>query len=200
MRRIPTLFIRDHTTGLVTPEYNPACEWVLEGKGMPTRMYDGTACMIHDGHLYKRYVLTTYGPTPPSFIPAQRKPDPVTGELPGWIPVGDGPEDQDHREAFQWLLSFTKPGDPVASILEGRTYELIGPNIQGNPEHYRNHVLIPHGVSVLNKREIPTTYEGLKEYFAVHNIEGIVWWRNHDENCRQVKIKGTDFGLRRGER
>jgi len=48
-----------------------------------------------------------------------------TGKEVGWVPAGDGPEDQWHREAFE----------PQLGLPDG-TYELVGPSIQGNAEHY----------------------------------------------------------------
>lgn len=63
-------------------------------------------------------------------------PDPITGHWPGWILVGDGPEDRWHREAF------------TGKEQDG-TYELCGPKVQGNPERFERHVLVPHGKEVL---------------------------------------------------
>lgn len=42
MKKIKTLFVRDHTTKLVTPEPTPGTEAVFEGRCRPTFKWDGT--------------------------------------------------------------------------------------------------------------------------------------------------------------
>lgn len=180
MKKIISLFQRNYDGDrLVRNEIVPGAEWVVAGEGIATRKFDGTCCMVRDGKLYKRYDAKK-GKTPPSnFEPAQDY-DEVTGHMPGWVPVGDGPEDRWHREAF---------GD--GSSYEG-TCELIGPKVQGNPEQAINHILVPHGNFVLPGA--PRNYEGLRLYFQNNDIEGIVW---HHPDGRMVKIKAKDFGIKR---
>lgn len=100
MRKIVSLFKRDYEgTRLVYDEVVPGAEWVLTGEGVATRKFDGTCCMVQTGRLYRRFDATV-GKTPPvGFLPAQ-EPDAATGHWPGWMLVGDGPEDRWHREAF----------------------------------------------------------------------------------------------------
>lgn len=187
MRKIPTLFQRNYETDrLARDEVTPGCEWVLDGYGIPTRKWDGTSCLYRDGVLYRRYDAKV-GRTPPAgFEPAQEEADSVTGHLPGWLPVGDGPEDRWHREAME--------GDSGALITG--TYELIGPKIQGNPEKRERHMLVPHGAFIL--LDVPRTFEGLRAYLEVEDIEGIVWWQNlMDRDCPKVKLKKKDFGFKR---
>jgi hypothetical protein len=185
MKKIPSLFKRDYDgTRLVYDAVVEGCEWVATGEGVATRKYDGTACMVRDGKLYRRYDAKA-GRTPPlNFIPAEEAPDPVTGHWPGWVPVGDRPEDRWHREAYN--LSDEPDG----------TYELVGPRVQDNPEGYAVHVLIRHGVERLP--DAPRDFDGLRAYLAEHDIEGIVWWRDlSDPNCDKVKIKAKDFAIKR---
>jgi hypothetical protein len=188
MRKIISLFRRNYDGDrLVRDEVVPGAEWVLNGEGVATRKWDGTCCLVRDGQLYKRYDAK-HGKTPPAgFEPAQPEPDPVTGHWPGWLPVGDGPEDRWHREAFNNRLVISTDG----------TYELLGPRVQGNAERVRDsHVLVPHGREILNNA--PRDFAGLYAYLAVKDIEGIVWWRNFDDpDCDKVKIKTKDFGLKR---
>jgi len=181
MKKIISLFQRNYDGDrLVRDEVVPGAEWVIAGEGVPTRKMDGTCCMVRDGKLYKRYDAKK-GKTPPAnFEPAQDY-DEVTGHMPGWVPVGDGPEDRWHREAF------------TNSLPDG-TYELLGPKVQGNPEGYSTHVLQRHGAEVLAE-DTPRTFDVLRKYFEVADIEGIVW---HHPDGRMVKIKKKDFGLRRG--
>jgi hypothetical protein len=105
MKKIISLFQRDRDGGrLVRNEVTPGAEWVLEGEGVATKKWDGTACLIKDGKLYKRYDAKN-GKTPPEgFIPAQ-EPDEKTGHWPGWLEVGNGPEDAWHRNAFDVLVA-----------------------------------------------------------------------------------------------
>lgn len=178
MKKIISLFQRNYDGDrLVRDEVVPGAEWVLSGEGVPTRKFDGTCCMVKAGILYKRYDCKEGTSPPLGFMPAQ-DPDPVTKHWPGWLPVGSGPQDQYHREAFH--------GDEA----EG-TYELCGPKVQGNPEKFETHVLIAHGKDILIA---PRTFETLKSFLSVNDIEGIVW---HHEDGRMVKIKKKDFGIKR---
>lgn len=190
MKKIISLFQRNYDTDrLVRDEVVPGAEWVIDGEGIATRKFNGTCCMYRDGKLFKRYDAKR-GKTPPvNFEPAQDY-DPVTGHMPGWIPVGDGPEDTWHREAHdsaaKTIIGVTGP-----IITPDGTYELCGPKVQGNPDNFPCHVLIKHGAIVLGA---PRDFNGLREYLAFMSIEGIVW---HHPDGRMVKIKTKDFGLKR---
>ena len=185
MKKIITLFERNRGDWLVSSDVVPGAEWVIEGKGVATRKYDGTCCMVRDGVVYKRHEVKK-GKTPPEGFEPACEVDPVTGKQQGWIAIGDGPEDQWHRQASR--------RDPLGRRIRDGTYELCGPKIQGNPEPEKpdSHWLIPHGHTVLEPA--PRTFEELRTYFAEHDIEGIVW---HHPDGRMVKIKGRDFGINR---
>ena len=175
MKKIISLYQRNYDGDrLVRDELVPGAEWVPAGEGIATRKFDGTCCMVRGGVLYKRYDAKQ-GKTPPAGFEAAQDPDPKTGHWPGWLPVGDGPDDRWHREAV-------KPGLPDG------TYELVGPKIQGNPEGYQVHELVPHGVETLY--DAPRTFAALKDYLIARSIEGIVW---HHPDGRMVKIKRKDF-------
>jgi len=178
MKKIPSLFKRDYKgTRLVYDEVVEGSEWVINGEGIATRKWDGTACLIQDGKYYKRYDVKKGRTVPPDFMQAQ-EPDTVTGHWPGWVPVSDvAPEDKYHREA--WIFRY-----------EDGTYELCGPKVQGNPEGLDGHRLIRHGADVIE--DVPLTFDGLREWFAGQDIEGIVW---HRGNGDMVKMKKKDFGL-----
>lgn len=192
MKKIPSLFARNYETDrLVRDEVVPGSEWVLEGEGVATRKWDGTSCLVRDGKLFRRYDAKK-GRTPPDrWEPAEPAPNEHTGHWPGWLPVGDGPEDRWHREALADAVAIY--GAP-SEIPDG-TYELCGPKVQGNPENFDRHVLVPHGLWGI--RGDPRTFEDIREFLATHDVEGIVWW--HPDG-RKVKIKARDFGLKRGER
>jgi hypothetical protein len=134
--------------------------------------------MVRAGLLYKRYDAKKGKAPPPGFEPCG-EPDERTGHNPGWLLVGDGPEDKWHREA----------GSKTRVLSDG-TYELCGEKFQGNPEKISGHVFIRHGSEVLEN--VPRDYDGLKSYFSEHVIEGVVW---HHSDGRMAKIKRSDFGF-----
>lgn len=181
MKKIISLFQRNYEGDrLVRDEITPGAEWVIAGEGVATRKFDGTCCMVKDGALYKRYDAKK-GKTPPSgFIPAQ-DPDATTGHWPGWLAVGEGPEDQYHREAWR------RP-----EVYSDGTYELVGPKINGNAEECGYHVLVRHGEHVFH--DAPRDFDGLKGFLMLEPVEGLVW---HHQDGRMVKIKAKDFGIKR---
>lgn len=183
MKKIISLFQRNYTTdNLVRDEITPGAEWVVDGEGVATIKWDGTCCLIRGGKLFKRYDAK-HGKKPPAdFEPAQ-EPDPKTGHWPGWVPVGDGPNDQWHRQAF------APHADGVVTLEDG-TYELVGPKIGINPHQLQSHIFIRHGIA---KADAPRTFAELKAWFATQDIEGLVW---HHPDGRMVKIKKRDFGLK----
>lgn len=189
MQKIISLFQRNYDGDrMVRNEVTPGAEWVTNGEGTATRKWDGTCCMIKGGELYKRYDAKK-GKTPPEgFIPAQDA-DPVTGHWPGWLKVGDGPEDKWFREGLAWMDKYN------IKKLDG-TYELIGPAINGNREAFITHRIIPHGDNLddgIDYENAPRTFDELKSWFAGLHIEGIVW---HHPDGRMVKIKKKDFGYK----
>jgi hypothetical protein len=182
MNKIVSLFARNYDGDrLVRDEVVPGAEWVLAGEGRPTVKYDGTACMVRDGVLYKRYDRKGGKSAPDGWVAAEDAPNEHTGHWPGWVPVGDGPDDQWHRQAF---------ADPPDGWQDG-TYELLGPKVQGNPYTMGSHVLAPHGLDTL--QDDPRTFDAIRDYLTAVPIEGIVW---HHPDGRMVKIKARDFGLR----
>lgn len=182
MRKIPSLYERNHDGDrLVRDEIVPGSEWVLSGEGVATRKWDGTCCLIRDGKLYKRYDAKPGRTPPPDFEPAMDA-DPITGHQTGWVPVTERPEDRWHREAF----------GVVPHVPDG-TYELCGPRVNGNPEGFAEHVLVPHGVELVDV-PTPIAFGSLRGFLADQPIEGIVW---HHPDGSMVKIKTRDFGLKR---
>ena len=180
MKKIISLFQRNiDTDRLVRNEIVPGAEWVIEGSGVATRKFDGTCCLVRDGKLYRRYDAKKGRRPPAGFEPAQA-PDFKTGHWPGWLPVTDTPQDKYHWEAFH------------GKQFDNGTYELCGPKIHGNPEKLSELVLVRHGADFLP--DCPRDFDGLKDYFQVQDIEGVVW---HHNDGRMVKIKGKDFGIRR---
>lgn len=189
MKKIPTVFERDWNgdRSRVVNQVHAACEWVLAGEGVATQKLDGTCCMIRGGKLYKRRELKPTDNAPEGFELSGK--DDETGKIVGWMPVGDGPDDRYHREAFAEITS-QGPG-----YYPDGTYELIGPKIQGNPEGRDSHYLFPHGVII--KDGAPRTFDGLREWLVGADMEGLVF---HHPDGRMAKIKLRDFGLKRAAR
>lgn len=190
MKKIPTVFERDWDgdRSRVIDKVHAGCEWVLAGEGIATRKLDGTCCMVRANKLYKRREFRKGESVPSDF--EQTGHDEETGKTVGWVPVGYGPDDRWHREAFGRCPSFAGPGD---SGWPDGSYELIGPKVQGNPENWRDHQLVRHGS--VEVHIVPRTFDGLKEWLANKDMEGIVF---HHPDGRMAKIKLRDFGLRRG--
>lgn len=102
MKKIPSIFQRDweDDPDKLLPIPMPECDWVFKNEGVATRKWDGTACMIKDFVLYKRFDAKKGQPAPPGGIACQ-EPDPITGHHPYWIPVDfNQPENWMHTTAF----------------------------------------------------------------------------------------------------
>lgn len=178
MKKIPSLFKRDYEGNRqIYNEVVEGCQWVLNGEGTPTIKYDGTACMVRDYILYKRYDVKGNRKPPDGWEPCEPAPNEHTGHWPGWVPVSDGSEDQWFREAFTGT--------------EGNgTYELVGPKVQGNPYGLIYHYLWRHGDKIIEGD--PRTFEDIRSFLDEMWMEGIVW---HHPDGRMAKIKRRDFGL-----
>lgn len=187
MKKIPTLFVRPEGGKLVIPEVREGCEWVLAGEGIATLKWDGSCCAVRNGVLYRRYIAKV-APSPEEaatvgFVPVND--DGKEGHRHGWIPVGNSPNDQYHREAWANRGNYVLDQD--------WTYELVGPKVQGNPYGLEKHVLYPHGLCPVNA---PHTFDELKDWLMEYHHEGVVWWRDvRSPDSDKVKIKRRDFGL-----
>ena len=184
MRKIPNVFVRDFDGDprRVTPAVEPVSAWALAGEGVATRKWDGTAVLWRDGRLWRRYDAKRGKKPPADFVPAQ-EPDEKTGHHPGWIPVGNGPEDA-------WIVEASM-NDESANMVDGQTYEACGPKINGNPENLPQHILIRHGGVEIKARL--ADYDSVREFLMLGGpMEGIVW---HHPDGRMAKVKRRDFGL-----
>lgn len=200
MQKINVLFRKQYTDriGMIYNEVHRGSEWVLHGEGVATVKFDGSCCLIRDGKLYKRFdrklskhasqlrkkgqqgpwKLEDFKDCPEGWEPCEKDPNQYTGHWPGWLPVGNGPEDQYHREAFENGHHF---GDG--------TYELVGPKVQRNLYKLARHELWRHGSEEVN---VPRNFEGVREWLSEHSLEGLVF---HHPDGRKAKIRRKDFGL-----
>jgi hypothetical protein len=189
---MPCLFQRDFTNRkrpVLLRDVTPGCEWVLAGEGTASVKWDGTACMVQDHKLFRRYDCK-HGKTPPEgFVPCG-DPDSVTGHWPGWIPIDDGPECKWHREALLGIYASDGTRFRPSQVLPNGTYELCGPRVQGNPQQLPEHELVPHGQDVIRP---PRDWDGLRGYLERNrSLEGIVW--AHPDG-RMAKLRRDDFGF-----
>lgn len=182
MKKIPCVFEREflgsHDVMLLTT-VTPGCEWVLDGEGIPTRKYDGTAVAIIGGQLYARLDCKRGKRPPAGAIPCS-DPDAITGHWPHWV-IADRPEDRWIREAYENSAAHTN-GDG--------TYEAIGPKINGNHDNEPEHILVRHGVDILPLPD--RSWDGIREFLSQWAIEGIVF---HHPDGRMAKIRRHDYGF-----
>lgn len=182
MKKIPSVFVRNYGGDeLLRDEVLAECAWVVLGEGRASRKWDGTACMVRNGKLHKRYDAKRGKTPPPGFEACEAAPNEHTGHFPGWLAVGEGPEDKYFRETWTAL---------PAPLPDG-TYELIGPKINTNHERVAEHRFERHGAQVL--ADCPRTFEGLRAYLAEREIEGVVF--AHEDGLRMAKIKARDLGI-----
>lgn len=182
MKKIPTLFEREfanHKVVGISDKVTPGMEWVFEGKGEATVKYDGTCCAIIDGKFYKRYDAKR-GKIPPEGAIPCCDPDPITGHHPHWLLVDESQPDS------KWHI---KAREAMPGNLPDGTYEAIGPHFQSNPHNMCCDQLIPHGKDWIT---VERSFEGIREYLRLHAIEGIVFWKDGEPQC---KIKRSDFGF-----
>lgn len=187
MIKISTLFKKDpNDLGKVINELNPENDWVFNEDTTATRKYDGTACAIINGELYKRYDVKKGKQVPDGAIACQ-EPDAITGHWPHWVKCNrDDKADKYHFEAFDKRVA-------TDSAFES-TYELIGPKINGNREKETEHWLIYHGADLID--DLILSFEDIREYLFYNDIEGIVFHSN-DGTGRMCKIRKSDFGIKR---
>lgn len=183
MKKISTLYKKNpDNLSLVINEVNPENEWVFTDEGVrSTRKYDGTACAIIGGRIYKRYDVKKGRQVPDGAIPCQ-EPDLITGHWPHWV-MCDPKEPADKY----FLQAFDR------NYPDG-TYELIGEKIQGNPEKLVGRRLEPHGGTDLDLTIKIYDFESLRSYLTDVDIEGIVF---HHPDGRMCKLRKSDFGIKR---
>lgn len=184
MNKIPSVFMRNpDNMRELTKTPHPDALWVIAGEGIPTRKYDGTCVMLdEDGRWWARREVKAGKVPPPNWKPVEK--DDFTGKIMGWEPIEQSGWRRFHQRATAFK-DFT-PG----------TYELCGPNINGNPEKLEEDTLFKHGEGEVwpYTQTEPYTYEELRDLVLYvqkhHGWEGIVW---HHPDGRMAKLKGRDF-------
>lgn len=215
MRKIPTIFLRDpEDMSRVLPVPNADAAWVFAGQGTATRKYDGTCVgylnlpigdtsSIDSGanmsglRWWARREVKPGKQTPPGFVPVQL--DRVTGKTQGWEPIEQSGFVKQHAEA---IFNQTAFGKPAKVHWEQGTYELAGPGINGDPDGWREHILLSHAGADTEpliddfirgaKADAQEIFDALKVHFGHLPWEGIVW---HHPSGAMAKLKRRDFGL-----
>ena len=211
MKKISTLFVVDYSTSSeckVTRTVREENKWVYDELNVrATRKLDGTACMIKDSELYKRYDVK---PTKnafknhiagtkwliedfniiPDYAIACQEPDLITGHHPHWIKC-----DRNNSQDKYFFLGYDTIWSSYWLDVTDGTYELVGEKIGTNPENIKGHTLIKHGSVMINDLS-SFSFDDIKEYLTNpnNNIEGIVFYGSDDKMC---KIRKKDFGVKR---
>lgn len=209
MEKIPTLFKKQYDKNGryvgVIPKYNipidPKQEIAITVK------YDGTACAIIDGKLYKRYDVKTG---------RKKTEDAIFCEgyiadrphNPSWIPCKRNHiEDKYYWAAYNRGYSYQDDGLSVAHDLCDGTYELIGKHIQNNPYNLQCEILIRHGADiadVMTLGENPIeAYNYFRDLLDIAWVEGFVLWtmdRCLNPSKPIAKIRKKDFGFKWGRK
>lgn len=153
---------------LATDELNPEFKDLLdkETQFVVTGKIDGTCCLIRDELLMKRRDIKPKSALPETWVQTGKNTN-KEKHLIGFMPVcRDNKEDKWHTSVLLPLGDKEIFHEPMAktlvlekgklciryvllSELEGRTVELCGPKIQGNPHGFPMHCLVPHGMFVL---------------------------------------------------
>jgi hypothetical protein len=184
MQKIPTLFVRNpEDRRHVLPDVTPGCEWVIDGEGVATRKWDGTCVMLDEhGAWWARREVKPGKNIPPGYQIVQH--DEATGKLVGWEPMAQSSFAKFHAEAVE----------NCGGVEGADTYELLGPKINGNPDGFDVHVLMPHGWARRSDRidceAAPRDFDGLRTWLLARHYEGIVW---HHPDGRMAKLKVRDF-------
>lgn len=186
MQKVPTLFTRDpRHRRRITPEVTPGCEWVVQGEGRATRKWNGACVMLdHAGAWWARREVKP-GKTPPSNYQSVRTDH--HGRTVGWEPAFQASFALFHAEALA-------NGAPTAP----GTYELLGPQINGNADDFDGHVLMRHGWAPFSDRlrieNTPRDYDGLRTWLLNSPYKGIVWHRNPGQpDTEMAKLKTKDL-------
>lgn len=179
MIKIPTLFLRnEQNMKLVTRDVNPDAAWIFNGKAIPTVKKDGTNIRVTISNGHAVHVEKRRNPT---------REEKALGAEPGYVDASrDDPSDKHIYAAVDATDFFSWPDGAWPC-------EALGPKIQGGIESpipcLYSFALTP----LIIVEPIELTFDGIRDFLATHEIEGIVW---HDENhYRFAKIKRRDFNL-----
>ena len=187
MKKIPSLFYRsdDDPNGICIDSVNPLCEWVMRDEGIATAKFDGTACAVIKGKIYKRYDN--------SRLISKDNRVQKTKPLDTWVHCDDH---TDRGKFIYWIpLSTTDYYHHIAWAwehweLSDGTYELVGPGVQDNPHNFSSNGLVRHGCILIHA--LKPSYDSIRDFLKESSCEGIVW---HHPDGRMAKITKEKFGF-----
>lgn len=190
MKKIPTLFVREYDDGgiILTRDVLPGFEWVLAGEGEATEKVDGACCAVINGKFYKRFDAKRGKEPPKGAIPCQAEPDRFTGNWPHWVEVST------KAAGDKWFVHAWANTPWIGDMQDPDTwgtYEAVGLHFQSNPYGLDDDFLERHGR--IKVKDFPRDFDGMREYFRTHPIEGVVFWKDGQPQC---KIKRSDFGFK----
>lgn len=219
MKSITTLFMRNRETRQLTDKVVKSVDWVVAGKGVPTRKWDGIAIRVENGSVWRRLEWKPGSDLPNGFIRcADPNPKFADAVIPGWVPIQadfvDNPKTTDEKYLSQaWKLAiadlkqimvlkratklamnhYAPEEKQIEPMMPNGTYELCGPDIRGNHEKLSHPSLYPHGTDVV--KHVPRTFAGLQKFLETYQGEGIVWHYRLGPVTMMAKIKRSDFGF-----
>jgi hypothetical protein len=191
--------------GISSEFTSPTARMAFE-RGTPTVKYDGMNCLkvIHNGrHILlirydqklskdaktkiakKKLVINVEDPkcitqhfkaAPPYFVATESRPDPVTFHYPGYVPIFH-PNTENAYQFEEYLRS----NWTAFQALKPHTYELVGPDVNGNVHGFQTRQLLLHGAHIHEAVRTlqDKSLEGLLKWFQSHGpdvtSEGIVW-------------------------
>ncbi len=198
MIKIPRLFIHDKS--YATDKISPVSRWVLTEESIPYRKWDGIATKLYKDQWYIRSIRRRDGIDDKDIHTIFYPVDLLQDYVYGWLKTDYSP--------YLPYLTEALATEPYSDRLFGTengweqgTYELMGPNILGNPEKLERHWLMPHHrspqlseVSMLGK---DISYDSLLTIFSTYDCEGCVWYERN--GYRKTKLRRRDFrSLARG--
>lgn len=200
MHKIPVVFKFDEKHKVV-PMLNPAAKWILEEPVIAHRKYDGT-CMFFDGaEWFARREVKPQAELPKDFILAEI--DQNTNKQFGWVPATTSPFKKFFDEALLYPPMDCDIIDQRSGLYEAGTYELIGPNINANPENLKKHRLMPHAraeqlgnIQILEldlAQDVEEVYAKLKQELYHLPIEGIVFKDLSMQKMAKLRKKDFDY-------
>lgn len=189
MKKIPTLFKKVYNPDgryMLSEEVTPGMESIEAGYGLATVKWDGTPVYYGGvGQWFKRYDNKKRKQVPEGSIPCITAPDPITGHWPFWVPIDWSDPANDY--ICKAITNYIHYGS--AQLVEGTTFEAIGPGINGNPHDLSQGTLKVHGAMIVS--DFPRDFQRAGAWLRDHMVEGVVFWLNGEPVC---KLRRVDYG------
>lgn len=193
MKKIPVLFEKYFEDGnyyLLKTINKDVLDLFYDNSTRVTRKYNGTAMFYDkDGNWLYRKTLKRGQTKPEGFVLLTF--DENTDKSFGWMPIDNN---FGYKRAFEEALLGFVPE-------KGKSYELVGPKINNNPEKLNSHKLILHGLNLEEdfpsleemRKHIDDFADFIRPYFKnleEKHIEGVVFWKDEKP---YAKLRTKDF-------